>query len=102
MTDRSNKEEQLAFLKDNFQDVAAMVLTSVQGLNAAEVADLRRRFHDAGVEYRVVKNTLARKATEGTALSVIAKDFKEVTAIAWHKTDPVAPAKIATEYKKSL
>lgn len=102
MTDRSTKEEQLAFLKEEFKDVATMILTSVQGLNAAEVADLRRRFHDAGVQYRVVKNTLAKKATEGTPLSVIANDFKEVTAIAWHKTDPVAPAKVAAQFKKDL
>lgn len=102
MTDRATKEEQLAFLKNEFKDVAAMVLTSVQGLNAAEVDSLRRKLHDAGVNYRVVKNTLAKKATEGTQLSVLADDFREVTAIAWHKTDPVAPAKAVTEFKKGL
>jgi large subunit ribosomal protein L10 len=102
MTDRATKEEQLAFLQEEFKDVAAMVLTSVQGLNAAEVAGLRRNLHDAGVSYRVVKNTLARKATEGTPLSVIADDFLGVTAIAWHKTDPVTPAKVVSEFKKNL
>jgi len=102
MTDRATKEEQLAFLKGEFKEVASMVLTSVQGLNAAEVDGLRRKLHEAGVNYRVVKNTLARKATEGTALSVIANDFREVTAIAWHKTDPVAPAKAIAEFKKGL
>ena len=63
MTDRATKGEQLAFLKNEFKDVAALVLTSVQGLNAAEVDSLRRKLHDAGVNYRVVKNTLAKKAT---------------------------------------
>lgn len=102
MTDRATKEEQLAFLKNEFKDVAAMVLTSVQGLNASEVDALRRNLHTAGVNFRVVKNTLAKKATEGTQLSVIAEDFKQVTAIAWHKTDPVAPAKAVTDFKKGL
>jgi large subunit ribosomal protein L10 len=102
MTDRATKEEQLAFLKGEFKEVASMVLTSVQGLNAAEVDGLRRKLHEAGVNYRVVKNTLARKATEGTPLSVIANDFREVTAIAWHKTDPVAPAKAIADFKKGL
>ena len=102
MTDRATKEEQLAFLKNEFKDVAAMVLTSVQGLNASEVDNLRRQLHTAGVNFRVVKNTLAKKATEGTQLSVLANDFKQVTAIAWHKTDPVAPAKAVTDFKKSL
>jgi large subunit ribosomal protein L10 len=77
-----------------------MVLTSVQGLTVAEVSDLRRRLHDAGVKYKVVKNTLAKKATEGTPLSVIAKDFKEVTAIAWSDSDPVGPAKVIANFKK--
>ena len=102
MTDRATKGEQLAFLKNEFKDVAALELTSVQGLNAAEVDSLRRKLHDAGVNYRVVKNTLAKKATEGTPLSVMANDFREVTAIAWHKTDPVAPAKAIAEFKKTL
>jgi large subunit ribosomal protein L10 len=102
MTDRATKEEQLAFLQSEFKEVASMVLTSVQGLNAAEVDGLRRKLHEAGVNYRVVKNTLAKKATEGTPLSVLANDFKEVTAIAWHKTDPVAPAKALAEIKKGL
>jgi large subunit ribosomal protein L10 len=102
MTDRATKEEQLAFLKGEFKEVASMVLTSVQGLNASEVDSLRRKLHDAGVNYRVVKNTLAKKATEGTPLAVIANDFREVTAIAWHKTDPVAPAKAIAEFKKGL
>lgn len=100
MTDRATKEEQLAFLKNEFNDVASVILTSVQGLNASEVDSLRRKLHEAGVNYRVVKNTVAKRATEGTALSVIANDFREVTAIAWHKTDPVAPAKAVMAFKK--
>jgi large subunit ribosomal protein L10 len=102
MTERAVKEEQLKFLKEEFKDVAALVLTSVQGLNASEVADLRRRYHDAGVNYRVIKNTVARLATQGTPLSVIADDFKEVTAIAWHKSDPVVAAKISAAFKKDV
>lgn len=102
MTDRATKEEQLAFLKNEFKEVASVILTSVQGLNAAEVDGLRRALHGAGVNFRVVKNTLAKKATDGTPLSVIANDFKQVTAIAWHKTDPVAPAKAVAEFKKGL
>jgi large subunit ribosomal protein L10 len=99
---RNEKEEQIAFLREAFAGVEALVLTSVQGLTVAEVSELRRRLHDAGVNYRVVKNTLAKKATEGTPLAVIADDFKEVTAVAWHKSDPVAPAKVLQNFKKDL
>jgi large subunit ribosomal protein L10 len=96
------KTDQLEFLKGIFKDVETVILTSVQGLTVAEVSELRRRLHGAGVDYRVIKNTLAKKATEGTPLSVIADDFKTATAIAWSKTDPVAPAKILAGFKKDL
>lgn len=98
----SEKVDQLAFLKDAFKSVQAAVLTSVQGLTVAEVSDLRRRLHDAGVKYRVVKNTLAKKAIKGTPLEVVTEDFKTVTAVAWSDTDPVAPAKVIINFKKDL
>jgi large subunit ribosomal protein L10 len=96
------KVDQLTELKAAFQTVESAVLTSVQGLTVAEVSDLRRRLHDAGIQYRVVKNTLAKKAIKGTPLEVVSEDFKQVTAVAWHPTDPVGPAKILSEFKKSL
>ena len=96
------KVDQLDFLKNAFKKVESAVLTSVQGLTVAEVSELRRRLHDAGVHYRVVKNTLAKKAIKGTAFEVVSDDFKTVTAVAWHETDPVGPAKVITGFKKDL
>lgn len=96
------KTDQLTELKTAFKTVESLILTSVQGLTVAEVSDLRRKLHDAGIEYRVVKNTLAKKAIAGTPLDVVSGDFKQVTAVAWHATDPVGPAKVLTEFKKSL
>ena len=96
------KVDQLTFLKDAFKKVESAVLTSVQGLSVAEVSDLRRKLHDAGVHYRVVKNTLAKKAVTGTPLEAVAGDFKTVTAVAWSESDPVAPAKVISDFKKSL
>lgn len=96
------KVDQLAFLKNAFKSVEAAVLTSVQGLTVAQVSDLRRRLHDAGVHYRVVKNTLAKKAVKGTPLEAVSADFKQVTAVAWSDTDPVAPAKVITGFKKDV
>jgi len=96
------KTDQLTFLKDAFKKVESAVLTSVQGLTVTEVSDLRRRLHDAGVHYRVVKNTLAKRAIKGTPLEAVSADFKQVTAVAWSETDPVAPAKIIQGFKKDL
>lgn len=100
--DRVQKEEQIASLKAAFDGVQTLVLTSVKGLTVSQVTDLRRRLHDGGVDYRVVKNTLARKAIENTPVSVVSDDFASETAVAWSKTDPAAPAKILLAFKKEV
>lgn len=97
-----DKVDELAFLQNAFKKIEVAILTSVQGLTVAEVSDLRRKLHDAGIKFRVVKNTLAKKAIKGTPLEVISNDFKQVTAVAWHESDPVGPAKVITAFKKSL
>lgn len=99
---RAQKEEQLAFLKEALSDVKGIVLTSVKGLSVSEVSELRRQLHDAGLHYKVVKNTLAKKALEGTDLSVLSDDFKAETAIAWSNTDAITPAKVIVKFKKDV
>lgn len=100
--DRNTKEQELAFLREALDGVQGLVLTSVKGLTVAEVSDLRRRLHDAGVHYRVVKNTLVKKAIAGTAVDVVSADFKEETAIAWSTSDAVTPAKVVVNFKKDV
>ncbi len=97
-----DKTDELTFLKDAFKAIESAVLTSVQGLNVLEVSELRRRLHEAGVHYRVVKNTLAKKAIKGTPFDAVSADFKTVTAVAWSNDDPVAPAKVIAGFKKSV
>lgn len=99
---RAEKEKEIAFLQGELVDAESVILTSLKGLNMAEITQLRRHYHDANVSYRVVKNTLARKAIEGSDLSVLADDFKGETAIAWSKDDPVGPAKVSTNFKKEV
>lgn len=99
---RAQKEEQLAFLKEALQDVRGLVLTSVKGLSVGEVTELRRKLHEAGVNYRVVKNTLAKKAIAGTDLDVLTDDFKTETAIAWSNADAVTPAKVVVKFREEV
>lgn len=99
---RAEKEQEVGFLRDALKGVEGLVLTSLKGLTVEQVTDLRRRLHDAGVSYRVVKNTLAKKAIEGTDLAVLDKDFKAETAIAWSNTDAVAPAKVVAKFKEDV
>jgi large subunit ribosomal protein L10 len=100
--DKNEKQAQVKELTTAFGTVAGAVLTGVAGLTVAESTSLRRKFHQAGVQYRVVKNTLARLATSATDLKVISEMFVGPTAIAWHPTDPSAAAKVAMDVKKEL
>jgi large subunit ribosomal protein L10 len=100
--ERAQKAEQLEFLKGVFSDVESVVLASVAGLNAAEVAGLRKKLHVAGVDFRVVKNNLARIAAADYATKVLADDFAGETAMAWSKSDTVGPAKILVKFQEDL
>ena len=99
---RAEKEAEVALLRTELLDAEGLVLTSVKGLDMAEVSDLRRRLHLAGVKYRVVKNTLAKKALEGSDLAVLDGDFKAETAIAWSNDDAVSPFKITRNFKDDV
>lgn len=99
---RAEKEKEVAFIRESLAEAQGVVLTSVAGLTVAEVTDLRRQLHDAGVTLKVVKNTLARKAVEGTELSALNDDFKRETAIAWSNTEIVTPAKVLMKFKEDV
>jgi large subunit ribosomal protein L10 len=98
---RAEKEVEIAYLREALANAQGVVLASLKGLSMAEVTDLRRKAHAAGVTIRVAKNTLAKKAIEGTEFSVLAGDFKEETAIAY-SGDAVAAAKTLMNFKKDL
>jgi large subunit ribosomal protein L10 len=97
---RAEKEAEVAFLREALQRVESVVLASVKGLNMTQVTDLRRRLQQAGVKMRVVKNTLAKKAIEGSDLAALQGDFKGETAIVWSNDDAVSPAKVTQSFKK--
>ncbi|MBI5497622.1 MAG: 50S ribosomal protein L10 [Deltaproteobacteria bacterium] len=100
--DKNQKQAEITDLKAAWKEVAGAVLTGVAGLTVAESTGMRRKFHNAGVQYRVVKNTLARIASGASDLKVISDLFVGPTALAWHPTDPAAAAKVALEVKKEL
>ena len=100
--ERVEKQEQIDFLKGVFGNAESIVLASVQGLDAAQVSSLRRKLHEAGVGFKVIKNKLARIAADSTPVKALFEDFANSTAIAWSDTDAVAPAKILVNYQKDL
>ncbi|HWR93372.1 MAG TPA: 50S ribosomal protein L10 [Desulfobacterales bacterium] len=85
-------------LHGRFKRSQLVVLTDFKGLDVGSVSDLRRKLKEAGVEYKVVKNTLMARASQDTPVAVMADHFKGPGAVAISYQDPVAPAKILTKF----
>ena len=98
--DRAQKSEQVAELKQTFNEVSVVVITRNLGLSVAQSTDLRNRMRDAGARYKVAKNTLALIALEGTPYAPISEMLSGPTALAT-STDPVAAAKVAVDFAKT-
>ena len=77
-----------------------MILTDYKGMTVAELSDLRRLLRGGGVDYRVVKNTLARVASQDTPVAVARDAFKGPVAVAIGYNDPVVTAKKVIEFSK--
>jgi len=85
-------------LHGRFKRSQLVVLTDFKGLDVGSVSDLRRKLKEAGVEFKVVKNTLMARASQDTPVAVMADHFKGPGAVAISYQDPVAPAKILTKF----
>lgn len=94
------KKELVNDLKEKLSRSKILIATDYKGMNVEAITDLRKKLRESGVEYRVVKNTLLVRATEGTDFAVIKNLFKGPTAVAFSYDDPVAPAKVLTEFAK--
>jgi large subunit ribosomal protein L10 len=99
MKTRAQKQQDLDALAQQFQAAAAGMLIGFNKLTVAKDQELRRRLREAGAEYGVVKNTLARKAAAGTPFEGAAEHFKGVTAVATG-TDPVVLSKAVSKFVK--
>ena len=87
-------------LQTKLDGANAFYLTDFTGLSVKKVTDLRRRLRNAGVEYLVVKNTLAERALAGTELPDIAEFFRGPTGVVIGMSDPVTPAKVLADFAK--
>ncbi|ACG77630.1 50S ribosomal protein L10 [Phenylobacterium zucineum HLK1] len=97
--DRAQKQEAIEALKGVFADSGAVVVTHYLGLTVAEMTDLRGKLREQGAQLKVVKNTLAQKALDGSVGEAGDALFKGPVAIAF-APDPVSAAKVATQYAK--
>jgi large subunit ribosomal protein L10 len=98
---RADKETELGQLEASLKGSESAILVDFRGLKVPEVTELRRQVRAARAEYKVVKNTLARRAIKGTAFESLESHFVGTTAIAVSEGDPVALAKVLTTFAKT-
>lgn len=100
MGSRGEKEAQVSEIRDKLARANAAILADYRGLNVGQVTRLRRKLREAGVEYRVMKNTLIRLAARDVGLAGMEPYLQGPTAIALGYGDPVVPAKILSEFAR--
>lgn len=100
MKTREQKQRDLEALTEQFQAATAGMFVGFKKLTVAKDQELRRRLREAGANYSVVKNTLARKAAAGTPFEQAAEHFKGVTAMAVSNADPVGLSKAVSKFAK--
>jgi large subunit ribosomal protein L10 len=98
---RAMKTEELQDLESAFKATQSAILVDYKGLKVPEVTELRRQVRGAKATYKVVKNTLARRALKGTKFEALSQYFEGTTAVAYAGEDPVALAKVLTIFAKS-
>jgi large subunit ribosomal protein L10 len=99
--ERADKEVVIGEVKQRFDRMTSAVFLDFKGLNVAVVTKLRDEFRKAGVEYRVVKNTLVRHAIKHHKwASKLDDTLTGMTGIAWSYEDPSAAAKVVKAFRK--
>ena len=100
---RDEKLAQADEIRERCERATSMVLVDFGGVTVEVITDLRARVRTAGVEYKVVKNNVVKKALGGTALAdngALTSHLKGMTGIAFSYEDPSAAAKIITAFRK--
>jgi large subunit ribosomal protein L10 len=95
-----DKKKIVQALNERFSKAAVVIVTDYKGLDVAAINDLRRKLRKEEIEYQVVKNSLMVRASQETDVALIKETFKGPSAVAMSYSDPIAPAKVLTEFAK--
>jgi large subunit ribosomal protein L10 len=98
---KADKEQELQELTAAFNASDTAILVDYKGLDVPAVTELRRQIRGAKAQYKVVKNTLAKRAAKGTRLAALEAHFEGTTAVAYTGNDAVALAKTLTTFMKT-
>ena len=98
---RADKEAELQQLEAAFKGSDSAILVDYKGLTVPQVTELRKHIRGVKASYKVVKNTIAKRALKGTSFEPLEKFFEGTTAVAYTGSDPVALAKALTTFAKN-
>ena len=98
---RAEKEAELGQLVDAFRGADTAVLVEYRGITVPQATELRRQLRAAGGTYRVVKNSLAKRAVAGTSFEAVSAAFRGATAVVYTGADPVAMVKALTLFART-
>lgn len=101
MKSRETKQKDLVALTESLQKSKSAMVVSFKGLSVTKDQEFRNSLREAGANYQVVKNTLARIAVKGTDFEQATEHLKGVTAIAWTDNDPVVLSKAISKFMKA-
>ena len=98
---KEQKAEQVELLTEKLRNAKVAVLTDYRGLTVSQIQDLRAKLRTGDVEYRVVKNTLTRRAAASAGVSALEKELEGPVAIAFGYDDLSAPSKLINEWVRA-
>ncbi|CAM4226698.1 50S ribosomal protein L10 [Jeotgalicoccus halotolerans] len=94
------KQQHVEVISEQLKNSVSTVLVDYRGLTVSEVTELRKQLRDAGIEFKVYKNTMVRRAADSVGLSELNEFLVGPSAIAFSNEDVIAPAKIIHEFAK--
>ena len=94
------KKVKVAEIKEKFDKAQSAVVVDYRGLTVEEVTELRDKFREVGVEYKVYKNNLMKLAIKGSDFEPLSGDLVGPNAVAFSYDDPVTPAKVIKDFAK--
>jgi large subunit ribosomal protein L10 len=98
---KEQKAEQVELIAEKLKRAKVAVLTDYRGLTVSQIQELRGKLRGADVEYRVIKNTLARRAAEAAGVPALQSELKGPIAIAFGYDDLGTPAKLINEFVRT-
>ena len=96
------KQEIVAGVQEQFEKAQSLVFLDYRGMTVAEVTELRNKIRAAGASYKVIKNTVIKRAAEDLGVTGLEHMLEGPTAVAYSANDPVSAAKVVYDFTKNL